>query len=447
MSSLTHPPAQEDELTAALEQDMFGDELQYQHRPAPWTSPHVGDSSARRPPIASDFFGQDWEEPRRSAPLKQNLTADDTALGTSRTAINRMLPGPMKRSRDKFEGADNNNTSRTLSDKGAVAVMLYRNAVPDPEANDIWPEFRSTAKLPVRYCLINKDSQLPPISRTKRRQSNGAQKRASDDKQVDDEDDKLVYIPAGRPKWDLPVELVELIAEYLDRDDIKSLRMVSHELNHYISQVIFQTVVVPFNTEIYGMLAQGQKPDLKGKRRARREKLGYSWKNANGNEVYNGHGLDVFKGFGRHILRYGMSFEVNEDSLSQPPAKSLTEKKWSFWGNYDWPFEEYRRFDAVAGLETAADETPRMKIAFAELTRIKELALSIDSGLGWLRSIYSCSNSAPTSGRLRLAEERPRPPFASPARALATHRSTSSDCRRRHQTGDALPTRWNKALV
>jgi hypothetical protein len=292
----------------------------------------------------------------------------------------RLVAGSSKRSRDKFENADNSSMSRILSDRGALAVMSYRSAVPDAEANDIWPNFRSAAKLPVRYCLLNKDSQSSPVSRTKRRLPNVGKKRAGKDRQVDIDEET----PAGRPKWNLPVELVEVIADYLTRDDIKSLRMVSQELNHYISQVIFQTVVVPFNTEIYGMLAQGQKPDLKGKKRAKHEKLGYSWRNSNGDEVYNGHGLDVFKGFGRHILRYGMSFEVNEESLSQPPAKSLTEEKMSFWGNYDWPFEEYRRFDTVAGLETAADETPRMKIAFAELTRIKELALSLDSGLGWL---------------------------------------------------------------
>lgn len=56
----------------------------------------------------------------------------------------------------------------------------------------------------------------------------------------------------------------------------------------------------------------------------------------------------------------------------------------SYWGSYDWPFEEYKRFDHVAGLEHAADETPLMKTAFSFLSKVQELALSIDSGLGWL---------------------------------------------------------------
>lgn len=355
----------EEDLAIALEQDIL-DELAAQAHTDdpiaantlldPWRSIHADSSST--PSVST----------RRSYSIRD--------LDTVRSVFNRaMSSGSSKRSRDRFEGTDGTMAPRTLTDRGAVAVMQYRNANPDPDANDIWPEFRSAAKLPAQYSLLDKDRSLPDASRTKRRTPNIGKKRVSKGKQPE---------AVGRPKWDLPVELVEIIASYLDRDDIKSLRMVSHELNYFVSQVIFQTVVVPFNTEIYGMLAQGQKPDLKGKKRARREKPGYSWRNANGDEVYNGHGLDVFKGFGQHILQYGMSFEVNEDSLSQPPIKSLTESKTSFWGNYDWPFEEYRRFDAVAGLETAADETPRMTLAFSELTRVKELALSVDSGLGWL---------------------------------------------------------------
>lgn len=279
-----------------------------------------------------------------------------------------------KRSRDNFEGLEAGSIPRMLVDRGAVAVMQYRNVLPKADANDIWPNFRNPAKMLAQYSLLNREIPQPVANKTKRRVPATVKKPVSMSKQES----------IGRPEWKLPVELVELIAQYLNRDDIKSLRMVSQELNYYVSQVIFQTVVVPFNTEIYGMLAQGQKPDTKGKKRAEHMTSGYSWKNSNGDEVYNGHGLDVFKGFGRHILKYGMSFEVNEESLAQPPVKTLTEKKTSFWGDYDWPFEEYRRFDDVAGLESAADETPRMKIAFSELTKVKELALSVDSGLGWL---------------------------------------------------------------
>ncbi|KAF2028934.1 hypothetical protein EK21DRAFT_68770 [Setomelanomma holmii] len=327
------------------------------------------------------------------------------------------MAGSSKRSRDWFENGDEQSVQHILNKQGAVAVIRYHSQTPAPDANDVWPNFRSTAKAPARYQLLDKDSEPMANAKSKRRPPHdpqGAKRKSGKAKRGKAITEELEDIPMGRPMWSLPVELVELIAVHLNRDDIKSLRMVSHELNHYVSQVIFKTVVVPFNTEIYGMLSQGQKPDIKGKKRAKyaQPQPGFSWNNANGNDVYDGHGIDVFKGFGKHITSYGMSFEVNEDVLSQPPAKSLTEKKTSFWGEFEWPYEDYRRFDAVAGLETAADETPRMKIAFSELTKVKELALSVDSGLGWLngpdRSIRARILQRPPSvfGTLRDVPDR-----------------------------------------
>jgi hypothetical protein len=344
----------------------------------------------------------DWDEVPNAplgrqfhAPTPHRSLLDDPSHPTYQ-ALRRVMPIPPKRSRDNYEGTDERDITRSLQYKGATAAMLYNSVSPNPQANDIWPECRSSAKLPAKYFLLDEGKQPAPDPDLKQRPSKKNGKKAAKAKQ-----DVLPHIPVGRPEWKLPVELVELIADHLNRDDIKALRLVSRELNQHVSQVIFQTVVVPFNTEIYGMLGQEPKPDCKGKKRARSEQPSYSWRNANGDEVYNGHGLDVFRGFGGHIRKFGMSFEVNEDSLSMPPIKSLTEKKTSFWGNYDWPYEEYRRFDAVAGLETAADETPRMKTAFSELTKVKELALSIDSGLGWL-------NGPDRSIRARVLHRPPR---------------------------------------
>lgn len=388
--------ALEDELLDAepLDADPFGDQelaqaYQESHQlaypPSPGTSvaeARRSDPIPRRPRPGFDYTPEDWEEYGiRFDSEREGVThfSDDTSL-----SLNRTMTGPAKRSRDKFEGADSKDIPKTLSSRGAVAAMIYHSTTPCPGANDIWPNFRSSTKLPAQYFLLDKSYQTSTEFTSKRGPSAYLRQKSHVSKQSDGTDQDLPDAYPGRPKWGLPVELVELIADYLNRDDIKSLRLVSHELNRYISRVIFQTVVVPFNTEIYGMLGSEQKPDVKGKKRARLDKPGYSWKNANGDEVYNGHGLDVFRGFGRHILKYGMSFEVNEDSLSRPPNKTLTEKKASFWGSYDWPYEDYRRFDTVAGLESAADETPRMKTAFSELSKVKELALSLDSGLGWL---------------------------------------------------------------
>ena len=326
----------------------------------------------------------------------------DAIIDSSRHRSMRILfNNAMKRPRDKIENIDSNNITQILNSKGAVAAMVYSNCIPNPKANDIWPECRSPTKLPSHYSLLDRNMRNTTESRSKPRPLEDGRHPAGITQPLHKTGACLPDAHVGRPQWRLPVELVELIAEYLNRDDIKSLRLVSRELNYYVSQVIFETVVVPFNTEIYGMLGQEPKIDFKGKKRVKIERPGYLWKNANGDEMYNGHGLDVFRGFGKHIIKYGMSFEVSEASLSMPPTKLLTEKKTSFWGNYDWPFDEYRRFDAMAGLETAADETPRMKIAFSELSKVKELALSIDSGLGWL-------NGPDRSIRARILQKPPQ---------------------------------------
>jgi hypothetical protein len=339
-----------------------------------------GDAPARRRPRSRSDYRSD---PGQNLNSDQASSAvDNTSLERTFDPFHRVIAGASKCPRQTIKEADDKDMTSVLHDHGAVAVMLYHSEGPDPRANDIWPQCRSSAKAPTKYYLLDQNRQNAPD--LKRRPLKNSEDKGLVSNRKQEVGALSAEAPVTRPKWKLPVELVELIATYLNRDDIKALRLVSRELNHNVSQVIFQTVVVPFNTEIYGMLGKEVKPDLKGKKRAMLETPSYSWKNANGDEVYNGHGLDVFRGFGRHIRRYGMSFEVNEDSLSAPPTKSLTEKKTSFWGRYEWPYEEYRRFDAVAGLETAADETPRMKTAFSELTKVKELALYIDSGLGWL---------------------------------------------------------------
>lgn len=307
-------------------------------------------------------------QPRKRSRRPQHIT--DDAQGSPDSPG----PGVLKRSKDNFESFCNKDVSKALSTGGAVAAIMYHSGALDPQANDVWPNFRNSVKLPARYYLLDKDTQDSRKARRPRHVREPRPKHRA----------TAPITTVGRPVWNLPVELVELIASYLNRDDIKSMRLVSRELNYNVAQVLFKTVVVPFNTEIYGMLGNEPKPDHKGKKKAKIDVPAYTWNNSNSDSVYKGHGLDVFRGFGCHIQRFGMSFEVNEDTLANPPKKVLTERHQAFWGCYDWPFEEYRRFEHVAGLETTADETPRMKIAFSELSKVRELALSIDSGLGWL---------------------------------------------------------------
>lgn len=51
----------------------------------------------------------------------------------------------------------------------------------------------------------------------------------------------------------LPVEIYESIAKYLSRTDVQNMRLVNHEFDNKICQVLFKVVVVPFRSEIYGI--------------------------------------------------------------------------------------------------------------------------------------------------------------------------------------------------
>ncbi|KAF2162180.1 hypothetical protein M409DRAFT_69384 [Zasmidium cellare ATCC 36951] len=244
--------------------------------------------------------------------------------------------------------------------------------------------------------------------------------------------ERLDY-PSLRPtppkrKWpldELPKEIFDLITDFLDRQDVKSMRLVCREFENMVSDTLFNASVVPFNTELYDMIDEDAKVSTrssqatpqamdKGKGRARDAPevsldtlhAGLQWQNDKNDvegKVYRGHGLRVFQGFGPHIKRFGMSFEVAESQLARPPVKKELDLVESYHGGYEWPPQQYTRFANLAGLERTADETLRMKAAFANLTKVQELGLSVESGLGWL-------NGPDKSLRARIFE-RPSPVF------------------------------------
>lgn len=156
------------------------------------------------------------------------------------------------------------------------------------------------------------------------------------------------------------------------------MRLVNKEFEEKVAHDLFQTVVVPFSPEIYGI--------------AEEPTNGSSQSSSDEREVVQGKaavmlqdkGMRVFQGFGRHIHRFGMSFEFDYQLLTKPPIKSDQEAITTFWGIYRWPFKKYNRYVQLEGLEETADETRTMAKALRFINNSKELALSIDGGLGWL---------------------------------------------------------------
>ena len=63
----------------------------------------------------------------------------------------------------------------------------------------------------------------------------------------------LTHSDRGWPPNVVPVEIFEHLGSSLSRDDLFSMRLVNHEFEAKISSRIFQTVVIPFKSDIYGV--------------------------------------------------------------------------------------------------------------------------------------------------------------------------------------------------
>lgn len=71
--------------------------------------------------------------------------------------------------------------------------------------------------------------------------------------------------------------------------------------------------------------------------------------------------------------------------MLKPPVKGLYQNYITFWGDYQWPHQQYNRYAEIEKRENLADETACMKQALSFLTSVTELGLSLDNGLGWIQ--------------------------------------------------------------
>ncbi|OPB45040.1 hypothetical protein A0O28_0091780 [Trichoderma guizhouense] len=166
------------------------------------------------------------------------------------------------------------------------------------------------------------------------------------------------------PMAQLPVEIFEIITRYLSRADIQALRLVCREFEAKVSAQYFRNVVVPFRSELYTNLDRDEN-------------------NVIASRLFSS-GMRIFESFGPHILRFALSLELDEFTLAYPPVKPAQEAVPAFWGIYRWPHETYHRYTDLEGLEQTADETDSMKKALRCLTKVTNLGLCCDAGLGFL---------------------------------------------------------------
>ena len=170
------------------------------------------------------------------------------------------------------------------------------------------------------------------------------------------------------PTAKVPVEIFEIITSYLSRAEVKSLRLVCREFEIKVSAHYFKNVVVPFRSELYTSSLSRDEFDVLTR----------------STPPLFPNGMRIFESFGPHILRFALSLELDEEALAYPPIKPTQEAVPSFWGIYRWPHQSYHRYSDLEDLEQTADETQGMKEALKCLTKVTNLGLCCDAGLGYL---------------------------------------------------------------
>ncbi|KKZ64262.1 hypothetical protein EMCG_09760 [[Emmonsia] crescens] len=158
----------------------------------------------------------------------------------------------------------------------------------------------------------------------------------------------------GWPSYGIPEELFACIAAYVSRQDICNLRLVNKEFAFKLQQVLFHTIVVPFGPTLYSF----------------DETLAEK--------------IDTFEILGSCVSRFGLSFEIDQVNLFDPPKKTYNNAVKTFWGEYEWPKPNYVKYDSLRRIEEVGDQVERMRRAFETLTNVSEFALSFDTGYGWL---------------------------------------------------------------
>ena len=207
------------------------------------------------------------------------------------------------------------------------AVLLY-HLERAPTGSDVWPDLRNREKVPAKYIALN--PVAAPSGNRKNAWKVSRRIQGQRSPQLPSES-RLPWVNEHGMGWPMsqefsvPAEIFGQIILYLSRDDMKAMRLTCREFERKVAGHLFENVVVPFNTEIYGMLGAAKTQrniDVKGKAKMTdphtyQQGIGrLLWKNAKEDDTYEGHGLNVFKGFGPHIQRYGMSFEVEEGASS-----------------------------------------------------------------------------------------------------------------------------------
>nr|POE86463.1 hypothetical protein CFP56_46647 [Quercus suber] len=154
----------------------------------------------------------------------------------------------------------------------------------------VWLGMRKPGSKTARYLPLESNNVARGSSSDLRVQSNHAWCTNTD------------YTRPSTCKWPsgkVPVEIFELVASSLARDDVMAMRLVNHEFEDKVSRTLFHTCVVPFNTELYDMIDEDAKNNTRATVAGRLSEAPtdsgrLQWLNAKEDtegKVYRGHGL------------------------------------------------------------------------------------------------------------------------------------------------------------
>ncbi|KKY23874.1 putative f-box domain containing protein [Phaeomoniella chlamydospora] len=160
----------------------------------------------------------------------------------------------------------------------------------------------------------------------------------------------------------IPQDVFREIAQYLSFDDVKNLRLVNRQFASQLADVRFQSVVIPFDSSLFGM----ENEDVKTPK------------------ILDSNCL--IKKYASKFRKFGISFEFDLNGLMSATTKPMDHSQDAWWGSFKWPEHCYTRYAELKLLEDLA-ESPLLRSTISNLANATELGLSIDSGHGWLNGM------------------------------------------------------------
>lgn len=172
------------------------------------------------------------------------------------------------------------------------------------------------------------------------------------------------FCPPTRPKTSLPIEFWEAgVLQYLSSAEVRSLRLVCRSLSQDLEPYVFRSVVAKFDPFLFSLnpsFSQEGRLDM------------------NPDD-------SMLKRHGPTMNKFGITFDFDSYGLMHAPFKN-TEKTVDAWfGRYKWPIADYPYFPALKNIDKLLDDERRLLTqAMSNLGKCSELAISVDSGHGWL---------------------------------------------------------------